>query len=394
RADILRLYDVVQRNAHMDPADALDVLDAFERLLPREQRLAERRALLLAELGEAERAWHVLRALDPELLGDDARLLLFRLHAARDGGAGLAAHVLSLDLLSESRFQHFVEALDELPPQTLAGLVPDLVRTLPAEQLRDVIERAGRRLESPDALAETALNLYLATDDAAWAYAFLDERRHALRLADRAVIEALLELAAAGGRADGDDNLADEAARVIGNLIELDRVEEARATLTRAREAYARVPRAPARRARATVPPGRGPADPQAPARGRGRSARRALARGIAHRRPVGGERGGGACGRRVDGRCAERVWRADRRESAGRGRTPRSGEPGSIRPCGDGPPRPGRCWCRRERRGGAPRLARGRRRGRAARLGAVRTARGVAQGRRGAPERSAARPV
>ena len=240
RADILRLYDVVQRNAHMDPADALDVLDAFERLLPREQRLAERRALLLAELGEAERAWHVLRALDPELLGDDARLLLFRLHAARDGGAGLAAHVLSLDLLSESRFQHFVEALEELPPQTLAGLVPDLVRTLPAEQLRDVIERAGRRLESPDALAETALNLYLATDDAAWAYAFLDERRHALRLADRAVIEALLELAAAGGRADGDDNLADEAARVIGNLIELDRVEEARAKLTRACRALRR----------------------------------------------------------------------------------------------------------------------------------------------------------
>src|SRR5690606_26356198 len=33
RAEVLRLYDVVQRNAHMDPADELDVLDAFERLL-------------------------------------------------------------------------------------------------------------------------------------------------------------------------------------------------------------------------------------------------------------------------------------------------------------------------------------------------------------------------
>jgi hypothetical protein len=111
---------------------------------------------------------------------------------------------------------------------------------LPAEQLRDVIERAGTRLESPDALAETALNLYLATDDAAWAYAFLDERRHALRLGDRVVAEALLDLAAAGGRADGDDDLAGEAARVIGNLIELDRVEEARKRLTRACRALRR----------------------------------------------------------------------------------------------------------------------------------------------------------
>src|SRR5690606_9942990 len=92
----------------------------------------------------------------------------------------------------------------------------------------------------PDALAETALNLYLATDDAAWAYAFLDERRHALRLGDRVVAEALLELAAAGGRADGDDDLAGEAARVIGNLIELDRVEEARKRLTRACRALRR----------------------------------------------------------------------------------------------------------------------------------------------------------
>ena len=240
RAEVLRLYDVVQRNASMQPAGELNVLDAFERLLPGDQRLAERRALLLAELGDTERAWHVLRTLDPELLGDDARLLLFRLHAARDGGAGLAAHVLSLDLLSESRFPRFVDALGELPPQTVAKLVPDLVRTLPAEQLRAVIDRAGRRLESPDALAETALNLYLVTDDAAWAYAFLDERRRALRLADRAVVEALLELAAAGGRAGDGDDLGDEAARVIGNLIELDRIEEARAQLTRACRALRR----------------------------------------------------------------------------------------------------------------------------------------------------------
>src|SRR5690606_28932575 len=110
-AEVLRLYDVVQRNARMDPADELDVLDAFERLLPHEQRLAERRALLLAELGKAERAWHVLRTLDPELLGDDARLLLFRLHAARDGGAGLAHHAAALGLAAEGRFRRFVDAL-------------------------------------------------------------------------------------------------------------------------------------------------------------------------------------------------------------------------------------------------------------------------------------------
>src|SRR5690606_122564 len=89
RVEVLRLYDTVFRNAQMQPAAALNVVDAFQRLLPHEQRLAEKRALLLAELGEAERAWHVLRTLDPELLGDDARLLLFRLHAAHDGGAGL-----------------------------------------------------------------------------------------------------------------------------------------------------------------------------------------------------------------------------------------------------------------------------------------------------------------
>src|SRR5690606_22893949 len=104
RADVLRLYDTVFRNAQMQPAAALNVVDAFQRLLPHEQRLAQARALRVAELGAAERAWHVLGPADRELVGDDARRLLFRLHAARGGGGGLAARVLSLDLLSESRF--------------------------------------------------------------------------------------------------------------------------------------------------------------------------------------------------------------------------------------------------------------------------------------------------
>jgi len=240
RADILRLYDVVQRNAHMHPAAELNILDAFERLLQKEPRLTERRALLLAELGDTERAWHVLHTLDPDLLGDEARLLFFRLYATRNGTDGLFAYVESLDLLAEGRFPRFVEVLTGLSPPVLAGLVPELVQSLPAEQIRDVIDRVATRLVSADAIAETARNLYLATDDAAWAYAFLEERRRTLHLGDRAVIEVLLELAEAGGRLDDVDDVPEEAARRIGNLIELDRIEEARAQLTRACRALRR----------------------------------------------------------------------------------------------------------------------------------------------------------
>src|SRR5690606_7457836 len=220
RAELLRLYEAVRRNARMDAADELDVLDAFQRLVPDAQRLAERRALLHAERGEDERAWQVLRGLDPERMSDDARFLLFRLHAARDGGAGLVHHVAALGLAAEGRFKRFVDVLETLPPHTLAHVVPPLTADLPAEQLRELIARVAVRMESPDALAETALRLYVATDDATWAYAFLDERFRTLHLADARVLDALLDLAAAGGRDDADAALADEAARSIGNLIE------------------------------------------------------------------------------------------------------------------------------------------------------------------------------
>jgi hypothetical protein len=35
----------------------------------------------------------------------------------------------------------------------LARIVPDLVETLPTDQIRDLIDRVGNRLESPDAIA-------------------------------------------------------------------------------------------------------------------------------------------------------------------------------------------------------------------------------------------------
>ncbi len=240
REDVMRLYDVVFRNARMESADALDVLDAFQRLLPVEQRLKERRAFLLDEQGEEERAWHVLHGLDPEIMGDDARFLLFRLHAARDGGAGLLHDVLSLDLTAEGRFDRFVTTLESLPAHALARLVPALVPELPAEQLRPLMERAAARLESPDALADTANNLYMVTGDANWAYSFLDDRRRSLRLDGSVVVDALVDLAAAGGRSDDVADLPADVARRIGNLIERDLLNEARARLREAGRALRR----------------------------------------------------------------------------------------------------------------------------------------------------------
>ena len=240
RKALLRVYDVVMRNARMEPADALDVLDAFDPLLPGEQRLAERRALLLHATGDVEGAWNVLRGLDPEIMGNDARFLLFRLHAERDGGVGLLQRVLTLDLTAEGRFTRFVEALDGLSPNALARLIPSLVGELPAEQLREVVSRAASRLESPDAIAETARNLFLVTGDAEWAYTFLDSRRHELRLADSVIVDALVELAAAGGLPDGATGLLDETGRRIGNLIEQDRLDEAMPLLRQASSALSR----------------------------------------------------------------------------------------------------------------------------------------------------------
>jgi hypothetical protein len=116
-------------------------------------------------------------------------------------------------------------------------MVPTLVASLPADQLRPLIRDIAPRLESPDALADTAHNLYVATDDARWAYEFLKERFDQLRLADSAVLDMLWELPVAGGCAGEDPGLTEEVARRIGNLVERDRLDEALPLLRQAGQA-------------------------------------------------------------------------------------------------------------------------------------------------------------
>ncbi len=244
RDEIARLHDVVFRNARLEPDDALDVLDAFQRLVPDDPRLAEHRALLLAARGDEEGAYRVLRALDPERLGDDARVLLFRAAVRRERAAAVVQRVLSLDLAADGRYPRLLDALESLEPAALGRLLPDLVDHLAPEQLRDLADRAGARIESGEAAARVALALYLADDDAARAYAWLDERRRALHLADPAVTDALLDLAAAaGGRADAADELGDDVARRIRNLIERGEPDHARALLRQAARALGRAQR-------------------------------------------------------------------------------------------------------------------------------------------------------
>jgi hypothetical protein len=238
--EILRLYDSVRRNAHFEGAgDELDLLSDFERLLPREQRITERRGILLAQEGDSEDAYRVLRELNPETLGDDARFLLFFLLLQRDTETSPDQHVVSLDLTAEARFPRFLDELEHLEPRTLARVLPSLILDLPDEQRRELMDRHGRRLESPAAIVETASNLGL-TDHPGWAYDYLAERRRTLRLSDPEITDALLQLAALGGRTDADAELANDAARRIGNLIERGKIREARSRLTQARNGLSR----------------------------------------------------------------------------------------------------------------------------------------------------------
>lgn len=243
RDELLRLHDVVFRNARFEPGDALDVLDAFDRLLPDEPRLAERRALLLAERGEDDEAYRILQALDPDRLGDDARFVLLRAAIRRERAAAVVQRVVSLDLVADGRFPRLLDTLEAVAPAALGRLLPDLIDHLAPDQLRELADRLAPRIESGDAAARLALALYLATDDAAHAYAWLDDRRRTLRLADPAVTDALLDLAAAGGRTDAADELGDDVARRIRNLIEHGEPAEARARLRQAARALGRAQR-------------------------------------------------------------------------------------------------------------------------------------------------------
>jgi hypothetical protein len=242
-AELLALYHSVLRKAVFSrPADELDVLAGFQRILPDEPRIVERTGILLTERGEEAEAIRVLRRINPELLGDDARFTLFRLLLRRDTAASPDQHLVSLDLAAESRFPRLLDELERLDSGVLARLVPALVLDLPADQRRDVMSRLGSQLTSPSAIVETARNLWLS-ENASWAFEYLSERRRTLRLDAVAVVETLLELAAESGDAGADPGLTDDIALRIRNLIERGEPDEALALLERIRSGLSRYQR-------------------------------------------------------------------------------------------------------------------------------------------------------
>ncbi|MBI4544813.1 MAG: hypothetical protein HY703_06445 [Gemmatimonadetes bacterium] len=241
--ELLQLYEFVARHARWDSPDArLELLAWFEKLLPDEQRVLEARALLLLGRGSEDAAYAILRELDVERLGDEARLALFRLALVRAPGLSPGRHAVMLDLMAESRFEQFLAELESLDPRVLARLVPELLGHFPEDQLRQVMDRVARRVKTPEALAEIAHCLYVVTGDPGWAYDYLDGRRRTLRLSHAAVTDMLIELSAAGGAIE-DPEIAGLAMHRIGYLIELDRLDEARALMKRARDGLSRADR-------------------------------------------------------------------------------------------------------------------------------------------------------
>jgi len=77
---------VVARRTSLEEGESVRLLLAFHNphLEPGEVEGLELRALLLAGAGRGEEAFRILSALNPELLGDDARFLLFRERILRD----------------------------------------------------------------------------------------------------------------------------------------------------------------------------------------------------------------------------------------------------------------------------------------------------------------------
>ena len=230
RDELVHLYDSIYRNVQFRSAEnELEFLSAYERLIPDESRLLERKGLLLSSRGRDEDAFQVLRKLNPEMLGDEARFALFHMWLHRD--AKPARHVSSLDLLAIGRFDRLLDELDKFDSGTLARFLPELVSDLPIDFLWRAIDRAGRRLESPEAINETAVGLFAASDDATAAFRYLMDRRQALRLNHPAVVETLFWLAARGAEAEFDPELAKDGARHIGILIGRGDIEAARSKL-------------------------------------------------------------------------------------------------------------------------------------------------------------------
>jgi len=233
---VRELFEVVDRTMEArGPEEMAEVLRAFEGALPGAQELPERRALLLAGAGRGEEAFRILSALNPELLGDDARFLLFRERIHRDPELEAADLVAEYDLAHERRFGRLVDELEGLDDRTLDRLVPELVERLPeASQAAEVLDRVGARLTSPEAASRTALALFMAHDDAEGAFAFLKEQRRRLASNHPELLETLLELARAGGGNRFDEELCQGIEVHVTNLIHRDESGEAERILRRA----------------------------------------------------------------------------------------------------------------------------------------------------------------
>jgi hypothetical protein len=236
RAAAFAAWETFRDNAiSLPPERALPIVAAFAAVLPEEPAIAERMAQLLAATDDDVRAFQILRTLDPERLGADARFLLFRLHAIHGNVAAAVSLVELIDLQADRQLERLLAALDPLDGAVLGRLVRELSSRLadPAAQ-RALLTRVERRLTSPEHIAEVARNFHVATLDAPRAAAFLRERTRSLHLNAPVLAEALLELAE-DGALDGDtDDLADLVAHRVINLIGRGDIEEALTLLRRA----------------------------------------------------------------------------------------------------------------------------------------------------------------
>jgi hypothetical protein len=235
---LLHLSDVVRRNVRGDAAAELAVLDALVPLLPDDQRLNERRAVLLLHSGDEGTAYAVLRGLDADRLDDDARFAYMRVLLRRGAVAPAVGLLDGVDLGEADRLNRLLAELAATEPPLLDRTVRELVTRLPEEtDVRAVLEHTARRLTSPELIAEVASMLYYATGDAHGAAEFVSERRHTLRLAHPKIADVLIELAEAGA---GAEDLDDVVSHRIANLIARGDVDAALHRLRRSTKALPR----------------------------------------------------------------------------------------------------------------------------------------------------------
>ncbi len=224
----------------VDPVRELRVAESFLRLLPDEHRIAERRAILLHDTGDATAAYDALRALDTERLDDAARFLLIAEHVRRGNVRAAAALLANVDLEEENRLDQLLKLLDEIQPPELDRFVRELMSRIPdGDDLHAILERVGRRLTSPELIADTAEHFFLHTGDQQEAWSFLQERRRTLRLSQPVIADAAIELAPD----DDSGDLFDLLEHRINNLAGTGRLDEAIARLKMAANRLSRAHR-------------------------------------------------------------------------------------------------------------------------------------------------------